>query len=314
MKKCVMYAVLLILIELCVVWSAQGNNNPTNELICSSQPMSDSVDLSRLKDNVDSEINIKSCKKIKIKSPKGYHLVWQDEFNCLPAKSTVMLPDSGKWWFETAKKGRWNNELQRYIPGFENNDTCALVSNGTLKIIAKKKEDEVLSIRMNSKENWKYGYFEARLKFPQGKGTWPAFWMLPVNFNAWPDDGEIDIVEEVGYRPNWVRASIHCKAYNHVEGTHKTKEKYIKTAESDFHVCAVEWTENYIKAYVDGKNYLTFYNDGKNEKSTWPFNVPFYLKLNLAWGGNWGGSQGVDETKLPATLEIDYVRVFQKMN
>ena len=92
----------------------------------------------------------------------------------------------------------------------------------------------------------------------------------------------------------------------------KLLKKFIPTAESNFHVCAVEWTENFIMGYVDDENYFTFLNDGKRDKKTWPFNTPFYLKLNLAWGGNWGGVQGVDESKLPATYEIDYVRVFQK--
>ncbi len=241
-----------------------------------------------------------------ITTPAGYSLVWNDEFN------GGKMPDTNNWWYETGASGWGNNELQNYIAGNSGKDTCALVSGGTLKIIAKKRGAEVISIRMNTKESWTYGYFEARLKLPQGRGTWPAFWMLPKNFTAWPDDGEIDIMEEVGYRPNWISSSIHCKAYYHSIGTQKTAEKYIETAESDFHVYAVEWTSDFIKGYVDGVPYFTFTNDKQGNKNTWPFNAPFYLKLNLAWGGNWGGAQGVDESKLPATYEIDYVRVFQK--
>jgi beta-glucanase (GH16 family) len=165
---------------------------------------------------------------------------------------------------------------------------------------------------MNTARSWTYGYFEARLKLPVGKGTWPAFWMMPKNFTAWPDDGEIDIMEEVGYRPNYVSSSIHCKAYNHSIGTQKTAEKYIATAQAEFHVYAVEWTQDYIFGYIDGVRYFTFTNDKKDIYDSWPFYKPFYLKLNLAWGGNWGGAQGVDPTFLPATYEIDYVRVFQK--
>jgi len=246
-----------------------------------------------------------------INAPSGYTLVWNDEFNTGPGQS--VLPDPNKWRFETGH-GDWewgNNEIQNYVAGVSGTDTCSLISNGTLKIVARKKGDEVISIRMNTSENWLYGYFEARLKLPQGKGTWPAFWMLPKVFNTWPDDGEIDIMEEVGFNPNVVSSAIHCKAYNHSIGTQKVAEKLVPTAESEFHVYAVEWTSDYIRGYVDGVKYFEFLNDKTGNKDTWPFNTPFYLKLNLAWGGNWGGAQGVDESKLPATYEIDYVRVFQ---
>ena len=170
----------------------------------------------------------------------------------------------------------------------------------------------MLSTRMNTSQSWTYGYFEARLKLPVGKGTWPAFWMMPKNFTAWPDDGEIDIMEEVGYRPNYVSSSVHTKAYYHSIGTQKTAERLVATAQSEFHVYAVEWTADFVKGYIDGEKYFEFLNDHMNSKNTWPFNTPFYLKLNLAWGGNWGGAQGVDESALPTTYEIDYVRVFQK--
>ncbi len=237
---------------------------------------------------------------------KTYQLVWSDEFDY------EGLPDSGKWWYETGSNGWGNNEIQNYIAGAVGTDTCALVSGGILKIIAKKRGEQVISVRMNTNEGWTYGRFEARLKLPSGKGTWPAFWMMPKNFTSWPADGEIDIMEEVGYHPNYISSSIHCSAYYHKIGTQKTAEKYIATAQSEFHVYAVEWTRDYIHGFVDGTRYFTFQNDKKKNKDTWPFNAPFYLKLNLAWGGDWGGAQGLDETALPATYEIDYVRVFQK--
>lgn len=245
--------------------------------------------------------------------PEGYTLVWQDEFNASRlVGGKPAMPHTSEWWYETGNGGWGNNELENYVAGVSGVDTCAVVTDGSLKIIAKKRGNEVLSIRMNTQKSWTYGYFEARLKLPQGRGAWPAFWMLPKNFVTWPNDGEIDIMEEVGYRPNWVASSIHCQAYNHGINTPKTAEKYISTAESDFHIYAVEWTAHYIKGYVDGECYFTFDNDQAGRKETWPFNVPFYLKLNLAWGGNWGGAQGVDETKLPLSYEIDYVRVYQK--
>lgn len=246
-----------------------------------------------------------------IPTPTGYKLVWNDEFNSV-GNTKAALPDSQNWWYETGAHGWGNREIQNYVPAIFENDTCAIVSDGTLKIVARKAGDQVISARMNTHESWLYGYFETRAKLPVGKGTWPAFWMLPKNFKSWPGDGEIDIMEHVGYRPNWISAAVHCKAYNHSIGTQKMTEKFIATADSDFHVYAVEWTEDYIYGYVDGELYFRFENDKTGNKETWPFNQPFYLKLNLAWGGNWGGAQGVDENALPTTYEIDYVRVFQK--
>lgn len=247
-----------------------------------------------------------------VATPNGYTLVWQDEFNDARVNGKTPLPNTEKWSYETGAGGWGNNEIQNYIAGSRGTDTCAVISNGTLKIIAKKVGSEVLSIRMNTKQSWTYGYFEARLKMSSGKGTWPAFWMMPKNFTAWPLDGEIDIMEYVGYDPNVTHATVHTQAYNHTIGTQKTSTKSVSNAETSFHIYAIEWTADKIVAYLDGVQYFTFNNDGTSNYNTWPFYKPFYLKLNLAWGGNWGGAQGIDETKLPAQYEIDYVRVFQK--
>lgn len=244
--------------------------------------------------------------------PKGYYLVWWDEFNAPRlGNGKTPLPDETKWWYETGAGGWGNREIQNYIAGNRGTDTCAVLSDGTLKIIAKKVGSEVLSIRMNSKESWQYGYFEARMKMPVGKGTWPAFWMLPKNFTKWPDDGEIDIMEYVGYEPDVVHATVHTLSYNHVKGTQKGANTVVQNAASEFHVYAVEWTPSYIKGFVDGKEYFRFSYDNQSSYATWPFNAPFYLKLNMAWGGNWGGAQGIDPNALPAIFEIDYVRVYQ---
>lgn len=245
-----------------------------------------------------------------IPTPAGYTLVWQDEFNT----SGETLPDSRNWWYETGDGGWGNNELQDYVGGTYNGQKIACVADGKLTITAQKIDGKVRSVRMNTNGSWTYGYFEARLKLPKGKGTWPAFWMMPKNFTAWPKDGEIDIMEHVGYHQDYVSSSIHCTAYVHSNGTQKTTEKYLKGATDEFHVYALEWTPEYIKSYVDGEQ-LFFYkpeNYGERNYNTWPFDNPFYLKLNLAWGGNWGGAQGIDESCLPAVYEIDYVRVFQK--
>jgi len=187
------------------------------------------------------------------------------------------------------------------------------VRNGNLRITALKENGKVYSGRVYAKRNtgWKYGYIEARIKLPKGKGTWPAFWMMPVNFRSWPADGEIDIMEEVGYHPNYVSSSLHANAHVHSNGTQVTHEMYCEGAEGEFHTYAMEWTAQNITTYVDGKVQLSYNNRGLG-RDDWPYDDPFYVILNLAWGGDWGGAQGVDESALPVTMEVDYVRVFQK--
>ncbi|MBB4034358.1 beta-glucanase (GH16 family) [Dysgonomonas hofstadii] len=244
--------------------------------------------------------------------PEGYALVWQDEFN----NNQKTLPYK-EWWFETGNHGWGNHELQNYVDRVSGNDTVAKIQNGSLIITAYKlaipyQGSDIISARMNTKKSWKYGYFEMRAKVPAGKGTWAAFWMLPENFQHWPLDGEIDIMEYVGYKPGITHATIHTKAYNHAIKTEKSAEHHIKDIENEFHTYSVEWTEDYIKGYVDGIHYFTFQNDKKGDMETWPFDKPFYLKLNLAIGGDWGGREGVDPAIFPALYEIDYVRVYQK--
>ena len=241
-----------------------------------------------------------------ISTPEGYHLVWNDEFE--DGEFT------DKWRFENWAPGRVNNELQRYVPGgVKDGQRTAWMEDGVLNIRALKLGGEVISARMNSLQTWKYGYMEARIWLPKGKGTWPAFWMMPTDQSlGWPACGEVDIMEEVGVNPNYTSSSIHCQAYNHTKNTQKTKEIYTAGAEDGFHTYACEWTPEGFRFITDGKQFFEFKNDGKGSNDTWPFNKPFYITLNLAWGGDWGGWNGVNEAALPATMQVDYVRVFQK--
>jgi len=262
-------------------------------------------------------INIKQAGKAPepvdptIKVPEGYELVWHDEFegNSL---------NTADWKHEVQGPGWVNNELQTYVNGSYDGKPVTEVKDGILSINCFKHAGKVYSGRIYARVNdgWCYGIFEARIKLPKGKGTWPAYWMMPVNndfgSNPWPRCGEIDIMEEVGYHPEYTSSSIHCDSYNHVKGTQKTAERLTQGSQDEFHIYRLEWTSDYIKTYVDDSPLLTFTNDGKGNVSTWPFNRPFYLILNLAWGGDWGGAMGVDENALPATMEVDYVRVFQK--
>lgn len=237
--------------------------------------------------------------------PEGYVLDWNEEFD------TPGRPSTADWWYETGAGGWGNNELQYYAPGSYNGEELAFISDGSLKIQAKKIGGTVYSIRMNTTRGWQYGWFEARLKVSDAAGSWPAFWMMPKNFRTWPGDGEIDIMEYAisTQGRNKSSSSIHCNAYNWPKGTQKTHVQSVSNAATEFHVYALEWTASEMRFYIDGKQHLLFKNEGKGY-DTWPFDAPFYLKFNMAWGGNMGGT--VNEGQLPATYEVDYVRVFTK--
>lgn len=239
---------------------------------------------------------------------EGYHLVWHDEF----AEDGSL--DTRNWRHEVQRDHWVNNELQNYVnEKSPAGQRVTEIIDGKLHINCFKENGKVYSGRVygNSTKGWTYGYVEAKIKLPSGKGTWPAFWMMPVNFKSWPHDGEIDIMEEVGYHKDYVSSSLHADGHVHSNGTQVTKEVYCKGAEGEFHVYGMEWTADYFQFYVDGQKTLYYANDGKGDYN-WPYHTPFYVILNLAWGGDWGGSQGVDESKLPVTMEVDYVRVFQK--
>ncbi|MCM1221990.1 MAG: family 16 glycosylhydrolase [Lachnospiraceae bacterium] len=247
-----------------------------------------------------------------IVAPEGYDLVWHDEFN---EGSNL---NSGDWTHEVKSAGWVNNELQTYISGSFDGKPVTEFVDGKLHINCFKGSDgKIYSGRVYANVNtgWQYGYIEARIKLPKGKGTWPAFWMMPCNndfgANPWPKCGEIDIMEEVGCVPNEVSSSLHAEGHNHTNNTQVTHAMTIDKAEGEFHVYAIEWTKDNITTYVDGKVQLTYDNDGGGVRN-WPYDKPFYVILNLAWGGSWGGMSGVDENVLPVAMEIDYVRVFQK--
>lgn len=237
--------------------------------------------------------------------PEGYVLDWNEEFN------EDGKPSLADWWYETGGGGWGNNEQQVYVASAKDGVDLAFMEGGSLKIQARKIGGTVYSIRMNTKRSWQYGWFEARIKVSDTPGSWPAFWMMPQDFKTWPGDGEIDIMEYAisTQGKDKSSSSIHCNAYNWPKGTQKTHVCSVKNAASEFHVYALEWTESEMKFYVDGQLHLTFKNEGKGY-DTWPFNAPFYLKFNMAWGGNMGGT--TDESGLPATYEVDYVRVFKK--
>lgn len=231
--------------------------------------------------------------------------VWTEEFN------TDGAPDASKWGYDVGGTGWGNNELQYYTDGLN-----AAVNSGTLKITARKEGfsgKSYTSARMitKNKGDWRYGRFEVRAKLPRGRGTWPAIWMLPTDwvYGNWPNSGEIDIMEHVGFDSNRVHITVHTQAYNHMLGTQKSANKIVPDAMDNFHVYRVDWTWYGIRGFIDGEQIFEFKNEGTQQK--WPFDQRFHLLLNIAVGGNWGGQQGVDDTIFPAVMEVDYVKVYR---
>ena len=160
--------------------------------------------------------------------------------------------------------------------------------------------------------SWTYGYYEVRAKLPCARGTWPAIWMLPTNMVEWPDDGEIDIMEQVGAEPNLIYASLHTRLFNHIQKTQRSAQKLVPTSCTLFHTYELDWTPRAITIGVDGRAFMRVRNDQPGGKGAWPFNVPFYMILNLAMGGDWAAAKGMDDAALPQHMEVDYVRVWKR--
>jgi beta-glucanase (GH16 family) len=237
-----------------------------------------------------------------------WKLVWNDEFNYKG------LPDPAKWNYDTGGWGWGNHELQYYTARRMEN---ARVEKGKLIIEARKEKwmgMNYTSARLvtKGKGDWQYGRIEVMAKLPKGRGTWPAIWMLGSTTPLkWPDDGELDIMEHVGYHPGFIHSSAHCKKYYHITGTQKTDTIYIKDCSEKFHLYSLEWDADSIKTSVDHHIYFRFANEHSGYDA-WPFDNKMHLLLNIAAGGDWGGQKGVDDSIWPQKMEIDYVRVYQK--
>ena len=244
-------------------------------------------------------------------SVPGFSLFWNDEFNA----DTLNLQF---WNIERFSKGTFNNESQSYVDSKDN----IILIDGKLYIRAKKESPfdpnnpVYTSGRINTKNKVEvqYGYWEVRAKLPTGVGTWPAIWMLNSNIDTigWPNCGEIDIMEHVGYDSSRVFFSIHnANMHGDVGGTNQQSIYDFDDNENDFNTYAVEWAESYIKGYVNGILYFHF--DKSSELfNDWPYDNPFFLIINLAIGGDWGGVEGIDTSIFPASFIIDYVRMYVK--
>ncbi|MDZ4701941.1 MAG: glycoside hydrolase family 16 protein [Rhodothermales bacterium] len=241
-------------------------------------------------------------------APEAPTLVWSDEFD------TPGLPDASKWSYDVGDHGWGNQELQNYLA---DNSETARVEDGQLIITASLDasgaEKEYRSARMvtKNKGDWTYGRVEVRAQLPRGRGTWPAIWMLPTTnaYGGWPNSGEIDIMEHVGFDPTNVHGTVHTQSFNHMTGTQKGNARLVPSALDSLHIYAIEWYEDRIDFFIDDAPYFTFTNTG-NGPADWPFDQPFHLVLNIAVGGAWGGQQGVDDSVFPQELRVDYVRIY----
>lgn len=227
------------------------------------------------------------------------NLVWADEFDVPGA------PNPANWGYDLGAGGWGNGEVQYYRDNAEN----VKVEGGFLKITAKKQTFSGSAytsarIKTQGKQDWTYGKVEARIKLPAGIGTWPAFWMLGSNFEqiSWPGCGEIDIMEHKGFQPGIIHGTLHYPGNSGGDGP--TESINVSNVSSEFHNYSVVWSANTIKFYVDDALFHTF-----NNNNSTPFNADFFIILNVAMGGGFGGP--VDPNFVQSTMEVDYVRVYQ---
>ena len=245
-----------------------------------------------------------------VRRPARARLVFRDEFN-----GTAL--DLTRWRYDTARnqQGWFNHEKQYYSAGQN-----LRVRNGALTIEARHESSKryadsggqnYTSTKIVSKAAWTYGYYEIRAKLPCAPGTWPAIWMLPKVISKWPDEGEIDIMEQVGAEPNLIYSTLHTKAYNHTIGTQRSAQRLVPTSCTRFHIYQLDWRPDSITIGVDGRGIMRHRRGSGDGTAEWPFNQQFDLIINLAIGGDWASQKGIDDSAFPQRLEIDYVRVWQ---
>ncbi len=241
---------------------------------------------------------------------KQYQLVWSDEFDY------TGKPNPEKWSYDVGARRWGNNETQYYTEGanVEVKDGLMVLS-GRIETF---QDSPYTSCRMTTfdKKHFQYGRIAVKAKLPTAKGSWPAIWMLPVdirgkNRQPWPKCGEIDIMEHVTSMMNTIHVSLHTEKYNHVLRTQRTHFEKFPNFTDDFHEFAMDWTKDYIEFFIDGKSFYHYdrYQEGYDaSEAGWPFDKPYYLIINIAIGGNWGGEVGVNE--YPCEFPIEYVRYY----
>jgi beta-glucanase (GH16 family) len=246
--------------------------------------------------------------------PEPSKVVWYDEF------STDGPPDSTKWKFDTGDGCAqgicgWGNNEEQYYTDSQNN---AFVSNGALNVAAKREQigsSSYSSARLVSNSDWRYGRIRARASLSKctATGTWPAIWALPTDwvYGGWPKSGEIDIMEHVGFNDGKFHGTVHTEAYNHAIGTDKGSSLDVPV--SNWHIFEINWTADKIQFAIDNLVYFEFEKDATPTSAEWPFDQDFHLLFNVAVGGMWGGSHGVDSAAFVGegqVMQIDWIRVY----
>lgn len=252
------------------------------------------------------------CADRSIPAPPGYQLVWHDEF-------TGRQLDEERWTAYIGGGGFGNRELQFYHP-----DNVE-VRDGNLIITAQRQffmSHPYTSGMVTTMDtaSWQYGRFEFRARLPYRQGIWPAIWMLPVDpdlYGTWPVSGEIDIMELVGHEPHVAHGYLHYGEPHTYTGSSYTLQD--GTFNDDYHVFALEWEPEQFRWYINDQLvqtqtewFSTNVRRGEAFDFPAPFDQPFYLRINLAVGGNWPGAPD-ETTEFPQRFYIDYVRVFQKV-
>jgi len=236
-------------------------------------------------------------------------IVWQDEFDGPAGQS----PDPAKWGYDVGGSGWGNNQLEFDTARPEN---VSLDGQGNLTIVARREDYQgraYTSARINTLGRFERtrGRFEARIRLPAGQGIWPAFWLLGGNFGSvgWPECGEIDIMEYRGQETRVVHGSLHGPGYSGGNALSSLFQLRLGSFDGDFHVFAVEWSEDRITWLVDGMAYKTVRPGNLPAGSRWVFDHPFFVILNVAVGGNFVGPPDASTT-FPQTMTVDYVRVY----
>ena len=257
-----------------------------------------------------------TCLVTVTKTDLPYQLVWADEFG-----GTTL--DLTKWNIETGGGGWGNNEKQNYTNRTDN----LRLENGSLVIEAKKEtygSNAYTSARINTRNKvvYTYGMIEARLSLPKGKGTWPAFWMLGANLSTanWPTCGEVDIMEHIGSDSTMISHAVHTYEKNGSKGNNWWARKYMNGLEGNYHIYAIEWEkqanegDDCIRFYIDGALTATLWEQhvGSTVKN-WPFKSNFFFLLNIAIGGNMGGTIDDAIFNVPVLMKVDYIRVYQRI-
>lgn len=233
-------------------------------------------------------------------------LVWEELFD-------QDQLDLNTWNIDTGGHGFGNNEDQYYTEQEKN----LYIKDQILHIVAhkqvyKNRNYTSAKISTKNKKHIKYGRIDVKANVPKGMGTWPAIWLIGENIkeNGWPMCGEIDIMEHVGNHEGYFHFSLHSKAFNHKKNNHPTYVYENTNFLEEFHIYRLEWDENSVSFYVDDIHMATFNKPHDATVEQWPFDQPFYLILNLAIGGNWGGY--IDDSIFPVAFKIKSIKVYER--